>query len=469
MESTKNLQGCTTEATAAVAGAAATAATAEKSGAVAPGSKGKVVLAYSGGLDTSCLIPYLQDAGYEVVTAIANLGQPGSGDIDAIAQRAMDHGAVASYAIDMREEFAEEICTCAIAANALYENQYPLLSALSRPLICKHLVAIAHQEGAVAIAHGCTSKGNDQVRFELEIKALDPTLDVLGPVRDWDLLTRSQEIEFCADHGIYIEVTKSSPYSIDENIWGRAIECGVLEDPWNEPPADAWIMTAEPTQAPDTPVDVVVSFEAGKPVAIDGTKMGMFDLISTLNHIAGANGYGRIDMVEDRVVGLKSRECYEQPAALALITAHKALEALCLPGDVLGTKLELEHQWAKQVYGGLWYSPLKDALDAFFASLQTTLTGDVKLRFYKGSCMVMGRKSANSLYDFGLATYDEGDTYDRSAAKGFMDLYGLPNKVWAQRKLSAASEETPAYVAYKVPKVVYAEPTHDATTMHVYK
>jgi argininosuccinate synthase len=432
-------------------------------------SKGKVVLAYSGGLDTSCLIPYLQEQGYEVVTAIASLGQPGSSDIDAIAQRAMTQGAVASYAVDMREEFAEDICTCAVAANALYENKYPLLSALSRPLICKHLVDIAHKEGAVAIAHGCTGKGNDQVRFELECKALDPTLEILGPVRDWDLLTRSSEIEYCADHGIYIEVTKKSPYSIDENVWGRAIECGVLEDPWNEPPADAWVMTKEATEAPDTPCDVIVSFEAGKPVALNGEPMGMYQMIEKLNHIAGGNGFGRIDMIEDRVVGLKSRECYEQPAALSLITAHKALESLCLPGDVLATKLELEHQWAKQVYGGLWYSPLKDALDAFFASTQQTVTGDVKLRFYKGNCTVVGTKSPHSMYDFGLATYDEGDTYDRSAAKGFMDLYGLPNLVWAQRKLQDAEQATPAACGESKPKVVYAEPHSYATTMNVYK
>lgn len=400
--------------------------------------KGKVVLAYSGGLDTSCLIPWLQDQGYEVVTAIAALGQPGSSDIDEIAEKAVSLGASASYAIDMREEFAEDVCACAIKANGMYENKYPLLSALSRPVICKHLVDIAHQEGAVAIAHGCTGKGNDQVRFELECKALDPDLEILGPVRDWDLLTRTQEIEYCADHGIVIEVTKSSPYSIDENVWGRAIECGVLEDPWNEPPADAWVMTVDPLDAPDEPTDVIVTFEAGKPVAIDGVPMGMYEIIDTLNQTAGANGFGRIDMIEDRVIGIKSRECYEQPAALALIKAHKALESLCLPGDVLATKLQLEHDWAKQVYSGLWFSPLKDALDAFFQSTQQTVSGDVRLRFYKGNCTVTGLKSDHSMYDFGLATYDEGDTYDRSAAKGFMDLFGLPNKVWAERTLGLA-------------------------------
>ncbi|MCI1665650.1 MAG: argininosuccinate synthase [Atopobiaceae bacterium] len=416
--------------------------------------KGKVVLAYSGGLDTSALIPYLENQGYEVVTAIASLGQPGSSDIDAIAEKATSLGATASYAIDMREEFCDVACVDAIAANGMYENKYPLLSALSRPIICKHLVEVAHKEGAVAIAHGCTGKGNDQVRFELECKALDPELDILGPVRTWELTTRNSEIEYCAAHGIEIEVTKKSPYSIDENVWGRAIECGILENPWNEPPADAWVMTVDATEAPDEPTDVVISFEAGKPVAVDGTKMSMLALITKLNKLAGGNGYGRIDMIEDRLVGLKSRECYEQPAALTLIKAHKALESLCLPGDVLASKLKLEHDWAKQVYSGLWYSPLKDACDAFFASTQATVTGDVRIRLYKGSATVTGIKSEHSMYDFGLATYDEGDTFDRSAAKGFMDLFGLPNKVWAQRKIEAAAD-MPAAPEDK-PEVVYA-------------
>ncbi len=432
--------------------------------------KGKVVLAYSGGLDTSCLIPWLQDQGFEVVTAIAALGQPGSSDIDHIAQKAVSLGATASYAVDMREEFCEDVCACAIKANGMYENRYPLLSALSRPVICQHLVDIAHKEGAVAIAHGCTGKGNDQVRFELECKALDPDLEILGPVRDWDLLTRSQEIEYCADHGIFIEVTKSSPYSIDENVWGRAIECGVLENPWNEPPCDAWVMTVDPIEAPDQPCDVVVSFESGRPVALNGEPMAMLALIGKLNNIAGGNGFGRIDMIEDRVIGIKSRECYEQPAALALITAHKHLESLCLPGDVLAVKLQLEHEWAKQVYGGLWFSPLKDALDSFFESTQQTVTGDVRLRFYKGSCTVTGVKSDSSMYDFGLATYDEGDTYDRSAAKGFMDLYGLPNKVWAQRTLGQGAPcDAPAAACDPKPLVVSVEPSGAAAKVTLYK
>ncbi|MDD3486170.1 MAG: argininosuccinate synthase, partial [Atopobiaceae bacterium] len=281
---------------------------------------------------------------------------------------------------------------------------------------------------------GCTGKGNDQVRFEFECKALDPTLDVLGPVRTWEFTTRQSEIDYCAEHGIQIDVTKSSPYSIDENCWGRAIECGVLENPWNEPPVDAWVMTAEQEDAPDKRTDVVISFEAGKPVAIDGERMTMLQIILKMNEVAGGNGYGRLDMIEDRLVGLKSRECYEQPAALSLIKAHKALEMLCLPGDLLAEKLKLEHDWAKQVYTGLYFSPLKDACDAFFDKTQETVTGDVRLRFYKGCCRVSGVRSENALYDFGLATYDEGDTFDRSTAKGFMDLYGLPNTVWSRRE-----------------------------------
>lgn len=396
-------------------------------------AKKKVVLAYSGGLDTSCLIPYLQDMGYDVVCVIASLGQPGSrSDIQGIADKALTLGAVASYAEDVRDEFCDNAVVRAIAANGLYENKYPLLSALSRPIISKVLVDIAHKEGAVAIAHGCTGKGNDQVRFELECKALDPDIEVLGPVRDWELTTRTSEIEFCEAHGITVDATKSSPYSIDENVWGRAIECGVLEDPWNRPPDDMWELTVSPQDAPDEKVEVVLGFSAGKPVSVDGEALSMFQIVEKMNKIAGGAGFGRIDMIEDRLVGLKSRECYEQPAALSIITAHKALESLCLPGDVLDTKLKLEHDWARAVYSGLWYSPLKKACDAFFEYTQATITGEVRLEFYKGNCTVTGVKSPNSIYDFGLATYEEGDTFDRGAAKGFMDLFGLPNLVWAK-------------------------------------
>lgn len=416
----------------------------EEKGAKTPmGQKGKVVLAYSGGLDTSCLIAWLTGRGYDVVAVIADVGQPEDKDFKALCSRALELGAVSAWAIDMKDEYTEDVCVCAIKANGMYENKYPLLSALSRPLICRHLVDIAHKEGACAIAHGCTGKGNDQVRFELECKALDPTLEILGPVREWELTTRSSEIEYLEQRGLTIEVTKEKIYSVDENVWGRAIECGVLEDPWNAPPEGTWAITIDPQDAPDAPCELVVGFEAGKPVSLDGERLGMLELVGRLNRVAGDNGFGRIDMIEDRVVGLKSRECYEQPAALALITAHKALESLCLPGDLLATKLNLEHEWARVVYGGLWFGPLKDALDAFIESTQKTVTGEVRLVFYKGSCTVVGLKSPHSIYDFGLATYEEGDTYDRSAAKGFMDLYGLPNTVWASRTQEKTSELKP--------------------------
>ena len=398
--------------------------------------KGKVVLAYSGGLDTSCLLKYLQDDGYDVVSCIAALGQPSEErcDIDAVNEKAKKLGAVAAYDVDIRDEFAEDFIAKAIFANGMYENKYPLLSALSRPAICRHLVKVAQAEGAVAIAHGCTGKGNDQVRFELECKALDPTLEILGPVRSWELTTRSSEIEYAQSRGIPVDATKENPYSIDENVWGRAIECGVLEDPWNEAPKGAWAITVDPEDAPDEARDVVLGFEAGLPVSIDGQRMKLYDLIAALNKIVGSHGFGRIDMIEDRLVGLKSRECYEQPGALAIIMAHKQLECLCLPGDVLHTKLQLEHDWSRQVYNGLWYSPLKEALDGFCATTQKVLTGDVRLRFYKGSCVTVGRRSEYSLYDYNLATYDEGDTFDRDSAKGFIDLHGLPTRVWARQR-----------------------------------
>ena len=390
--------------------------------------KGKVVLAYSGGLDTSCLLKYLQDDGYDVVSCIAALGQPSEErkDIDAVNEKAKMLGAVAAYDVDIRDEFCEDFVAKAIFANGMYENKYPLLSALSRPAICRHLVKVAQAEGAVAIAHGCTGKGNDQVRFELECKALDPTLEILGPVRSWELTTRSSEIEYAQSHGIPVDATKENPYSID---------CGVLEDPWNSAPDGAWSLTVNAEDAPDEARDVVIGFEAGLPVSVDGQRMKLYDLIAALNEIVGSHGFGRIDMIEDRLVGLKSRECYEQPGALAIIMAHKQLESLCLPGDVLHTKLQLEHDWSRQVYNGLWYSPLKDALDAFFASTQKTVSGEVRLHLYKGNCTVTGSRADSSMYDFGLATYDKGDTFDRTAAKGFMDLFGLPNRVWAERRI----------------------------------
>ena len=398
--------------------------------------KDKVVLAYSGGLDTSVCITWLQDKyNLDVIAVVGEVGQDHEG-LELVKQRALATGAIACHVVDMREAFAEEYLTCALAANAMYENKYPLVSALSRPLICKHLVQIAHQYGAKYIAHGCTGKGNDQVRFESSITMLDPTLTIIAPVRDWDLKSREEEMEWAAAHGISVPTTNASPYSIDDNLWGRAIECGVLEDPWAEPPADIYTMTVDPTEAPDAPTYVDIQFEAGIPVALNGQPMSYLDIVYAMNDIAGSNGYGRIDMIENRLVGVKSRECYECPCALALITAHKALEDLCLERGVLHYKLGIEQTWAECVYNGLWFSPLKEALDAFLSHTQQCLNGTVKLKFYKGSCTVVGRKSDFSLYTYELATYAADDQFDHQAAKGFIDLHALPCKVWAENRLA---------------------------------
>ena len=398
--------------------------------------KEKVVLAYSGGLDTSVCITWLQDKyNLDVIAVVGEVGQDHEG-LELVKQRALSTGAIACHVVDMRETFAEEYLSSALAANAMYENKYPLVSALSRPLICKHLVQIAHQYGAKYIAHGCTGKGNDQVRFESSITMLDPTLQIIAPVRDWDLKSREEEMEWAAAHGITVPTTNASPYSIDDNLWGRAIECGVLEDPWAEPPADIYTMTVDPMQAPDVPTYVDIQFEAGLPVGLNGKPMSYLDIVYAMNDIAGSNGYGRIDMIENRLVGVKSRECYEAPGALALIVAHKALEDLCLERSVLHYKLGIEQSWAECVYNGLWFSPLKDAFDAFLASTQQCVTGTVKLKLYKGSCTVVGRKSDFSLYTYELATYAADDQFDHQAAKGFIDLHALPCKVWAENRLA---------------------------------
>jgi argininosuccinate synthase len=402
--------------------------------------KDKVVLAYSGGLDTSVCIKWLQEEkGLDVIAVTAEVGQEHK-SLEEVRQKALRTGAIEAYVVDMRQEFADEFLTRAIAANALYENKYPLLSALSRPLISRHLVEIAHKHGAKYVAHGCTGKGNDQVRFETSILALDPSLTILAPVREWSFHTRPEEMEWAAAHGVEVPTTKDTPYSIDDNLWGRAIECGVLEDPWNEPPEDIYTMTVAPEKAPDKPEYVEVSFEKGVPCAIDGQKKSFLDIISDMNAIAGRNGFGRLDMVENRLVGVKSRECYEQPAALALIEAHKALEDLCLERELLHYKLGVEHEWATRIYYGQWFSPLKQALDAFMAATQQFLTGTIRLKFYKGNCDVVGRKSEYSLYSYELATYDRGDTFDHAAAKGFIDLYALPTKVWAESRRNAGEE-----------------------------
>lgn len=396
--------------------------------------KEKVVLAYSGGLDTSVIVKWLQvEKNLDVIAICGNVGQDEK-DLSWIKQKALDMGAIASEAVDMRAEYAEKILSKAIWANGKYEGVYPLLSALSRPLISKHLVDIAHQYGAKYIAHGCTGKGNDQVRFETCIRALDPELEIIAPVREWDLTTRDSEMEWAEANGVPVPTTKKKPYSIDDNLWGRAIECGVLEDPWNEPPEDIYTLTKPGYEAPAEGDVVVISFEQGVPCALDGEKMSFHQIILKMNEIAGRNGFGRIDMIENRLVGVKSRECYEVPGALAIIQAHKALEDLCLEREVLHFKPVVEQKWATLVYNGLWYSPLKEALDGFCATTQKVLTGDVRLRFYKGSCVTVGRRSEYSLYDYNLATYDEGDTFDRDSAKGFIDLHGLPTRVWARQR-----------------------------------
>ncbi len=405
-----------------------------KEGVGTQGGKERAVLAYSGGLDTSICIRWLQENyDVDVIAVVGDVGQEHDG-LEQVKQKALRSGAIDCLVVDMREAFADEYLSCALYANALYENKYPLVSALSRPLISKHLVDAAHKYGAKYIAHGCTGKGNDQVRFEASVMMLDPDLEIIAPVREWDLGSRPEEMQWARDHGIEVPTTQSSPYSIDDNLWGRAIECGVLEDPWNEPPDDIYTMTVDPEKAPDEPTYVEITFEAGLPVALDGEKMSYLDIIYAMNDIAGKNGYGRIDMIENRLVGVKSRECYEAPGALALIEAHKTLEDLVLERRVLHYKLAIEQDWANCVYDGLWFSPLKSALDAFIMDTQKCVSGTVRLKFYKGSCIPVGRKSDYSLYTIELATYDEGDTFDHASAKDFIELFVLTCKEWAKNR-----------------------------------
>lgn len=397
-------------------------------------AKEKCVLAYSGGLDTSVCIKWLQDEkNLDVIAVVGEVGQEHEG-LEEVKQRALATGAIDCIIADMREDFAADYLSKALYANAHFENKYPLVSALSRPLISKYLVDTAHKYGAKYVAHGCTGKGNDQVRFETSIQALDPTLEIIAPVREWDMHTRQEEMDWAEAHGVPVPTTKSKPYSIDDNLWGRAIECGVLEDPMNRPPLDIYTMTTDPEKAPDEATEITIEFKAGLPVAIDGEQMSYLDIIAKMNEIAGANGFGRIDMIENRMIGVKSRECYEAPGALALIEAHRGLEDMCLECEVLRYKLHIEHDWATLVYNGQWFSPLKHAMDAFLTTTQQCVTGLVRLKFYKGTCTVTGRKSDFSLYDYGLATYDAADTFNHQSAKGFIDLYGLSTRVWAKNR-----------------------------------
>ncbi|HEY9315521.1 argininosuccinate synthase [Williamsia sp.] len=394
----------------------------------------RVILAYSGGLDTSVAISWIgKETGKEVVAVAIDLGQGGE-DMEVVRQRAIDCGAVESVVVDARDEFAEEYCLPTITSNALYMDRYPLVSAISRPLIVKHLVTAARAHGGTVVAHGCTGKGNDQVRFEVGFATLAPELDVIAPVRDY-AWTREKAIAFAEENAIPINVSKKSPFSIDQNVWGRAVETGFLEDLWNAPTKDVYSYTEDPTLHWQAPDEVIITFEKGRPVAIDGRKVSVLEAIVELNRRAGAHGVGRLDVVEDRLVGIKSREIYEAPGAMVLIRAHEELEHVTLERELGRYKRNTDQKWAELVYDGLWFSPLKRSLEAFVDHTQEHVSGDIRLNLHGGHIAVTGRRSEESLYDFNLATYDEGDTFDQSAAKGFVHLHGLSSKIAAKRDL----------------------------------
>ncbi|HMF04588.1 MAG TPA: argininosuccinate synthase [Acidimicrobiia bacterium] len=394
----------------------------------------RVVLAYSGGLDTSVAVKWISEEwGAEVVALAVDVGQGVDDDWDTIRARALAAGAVEAIIVDARAEFADDFVLPALRANALYEGKYPLVSALSRPVIVRHLVRAAREHHADAVAHGCTGKGNDQVRFEVSTRALAPDLDVLAPVRVWGL-TREDSIEYAAKHGIPVRVRKDSPYSVDENLWGRAIECGILEDPWVEPPEEVYALTAKATDAPREPRELVVGFERGVPVSVDGAVTPLPVLIAEVTDAVGAYGWGRIDMVENRRVGIKSREIYECPGSLALLLAHADLESITLERDLLREKARLEPRYAELVYDGLWHSPLRRSLDAFVAVSQEPVTGDVRLRLEPGRCFVAGRRAERGLYDYELATYAADDAFRHEDAAGFVRLWGLGVETVARKQ-----------------------------------
>ncbi|MEV1175342.1 argininosuccinate synthase [Nonomuraea sp. NPDC049784] len=391
----------------------------------------RVVLAYSGGLDTSVAIPYLaEQMDAEVICVAVDLGQGGE-DMDVVQQRAIDCGAAESIVVDAKEEFAADFCVPALQANALYMDRYPLISSLSRPLIVKHLVSAAKQFGGTFVSHGCTGKGNDQVRFEAGLSALAPGLKVVAPARDF-AWTRDKAIEYAEAKGLPIETSKKNPFSIDQNLWGRAIETGFLEDIWNGPTEEVYSYTADPSQTRDAD-EVVITFEQGVPFKVDGRALTPYQVIDELNRRAGAQGVGRIDLVEDRLVGIKSREVYEAPGAIALIAAHMELENVTVERDLARFKRGVDQRWSELVYDGLWFSPLKNALDALIAEAQKHVSGDIRMTLHGGKATVTGRRSEQSLYDFSLATYDTGDTFDQSLAKGFVQLFSLPAKIAAAR------------------------------------
>jgi argininosuccinate synthase len=399
----------------------------------------RVVLAYSGGLDTSVAVRWLnKERGFDVVAVAVDVGQ--ESDFVSVKERALAAGAIEAIIVDGRAELAENFALPALQANALYEGKYPLVSALSRPLIVGHLVAAARRFDAQAVAHGCTGKGNDQVRFEVGTRSLAPDLEIVAPAREWGM-TREETVDYAEREGVPITASRGRIYSIDENLWGRAVECGAIEDPWAAPPDDVYALTRETLTSP---VEVVVGFVAGVPVSLDGQNLPLVELIAQLGAIAGASGYGRLDLVENRRVGIKSREIYEAPAALALIAAHQDLESLTLERDVAHEKLRLEHRVAELIYDGLWYSPLREALSAFVTSTQRNVTGEVRLRFAPGGGMsIVGRRSPVGLYDYGLATYDAADTFHHQDAEGYLRIYGLGVETWARRQggmLNGATE-----------------------------
>lgn len=392
----------------------------------------KVVLAYSGGVDTSVCIPYLKHEWgvKEVITLAADLGQ--GDELEPIREKALKSGADQSLIVDATASFIQDYAFPAIQANALYENRYPLSTALARPLIAKLLVEAAEQYGADAVAHGCTGKGNDQVRFDVAIAALNPKLKVLAPAREWGM-SREQTIAYGEQYGISAPVKKSSPYSIDRNLLGRSIEAGPLEDPWFEPPEEIYLLTKAIADTPDTPTYLEIGFEQGVPTHIDGQRLSPVDLVTRVNQVAGEHGIGRIDMIENRLVGIKSREIYETPGLIVLIQAHRDLESLTLTADVTHYKRNLEETYGQLVYNGLWYSPLKAALDAFIQQTQQRVTGTVRMKLFKGQATIVGRQSPNSLYSPDLATYGAEDVFDHKAAEGFIYVWGLPTRVWAEK------------------------------------
>jgi len=399
----------------------------------------KVVLAYSGGLDTSVAIRWLKEKyDLDVVAATVDVGN--ERDFSAIRQKALDVGAVKSLVVDAKDSYVSDYVFPALQADAIYEGEYPLATALARPLIAKLLVTVAREEGAQAVAHGCTGKGNDQVRFDVSFNALAPDLKIIAPAREWGM-TREETIKYAERYGIPLPITVASPYSIDESLWGKSIECGVLEDPWIEPPEEVFTWTKSPSEAPNEPGYVEIDFESGLPVAIDGQNLDGVGLVRRLNELAGEHGIGRIDHLESRLVGIKSREIYEAPAALVLLRAHLALEALTLSKDQLRFKQKVAQEYADLIYNGLWFSALRQDLAAYVKSSQRFVTGSVRLKLFKGSSSVVGRKSPFSLYSYGLATYDKGDEFDQSASPGFIHIWGLPVRTQAQVQHGRFSNE----------------------------